>query len=317
MSNGKERVKLSKVIQKMNLINLTPEIDASGIWLNLPDVNRPALQLTGFFDHFDNKRVQIIGNVEYAYLQKMYNDEGAEIIEKMFQKGIPCLVYCWDKQPSPEIVALGTKYNVPVFSTPKTTSTFMADVIRVLCEELAPRISIHGVLVDVYGEGVLIKGESGIGKSEIALELIKRGHRLVSDDVVEIKKLSEDELSGSAPEITRYFIELRGIGIIDAKMLFGVGSVKDNQSIDMEICLERWKKDTEFDRMGMKDDYDEILGVQIPRYKIPVSPGRNVAIIIESAAINHRQKMMGYNAAETLYKRVAARMTNGDSEGII
>ena len=193
-----------------------------------------------------------------------------------------------------------------------------ADIIRFLNYNLAPTISIHGVLVDVYGEGVLIKGESGIGKSEIALELIKRGHRLVSDDVVEIKKISDDELCGSAPEITRYFIELRGIGIVDAKMLYGVGSVKDTQTIDMEICLERWKPDTEFDRMGLKDDYDEILGAKIPRYRIPVRPGRNVATIIESASINHRQKMMGYNAAKTLYERVTARMQNGgNTEDII
>lgn len=311
-------VRLSTLIEKMELKNMTESIDTHDIILTHSDINRPALQLIGYYEHFENKRVQIIGNVEQNYLQsKMTHEERIECYEKLFSQKIPCLILCRGYMPTKTMADIALKYNVPLLVSHKATSELSAEIIRFLRYHLAPMISIHGVLVDVYGEGVLIKGESGIGKSEIALELIKRGHRLVSDDVVEIKKLSEDELSGSAPEITRYFIELRGIGIIDAKMLFGVGSVKDNQSIDMEICLERWKKDTEFDRMGMKDDYDEILGVQIPRYKIPVSPGRNVAIIIESAAINHRQKMMGYNAAETLYKRVAARMTNGDSEGII
>ena len=311
-------VRLSTLIEKLELKNMTESINTHDIILTHSDINRPALQLIGYYEHFENKRGQIIGNVEQNYLQsKMTHEERIECYEKLFSQKIPCLILCRGYMPTKTMADIALKYNVPLLVSHKATSELSAEIIRFLRYHLAPMISIHGVLVDVYGEGVLIKGESGIGKSEIALELIKRGHRLVSDDVVEIKKLSEEELSGSAPEITRYFIELRGIGIIDAKMLFGVGSVKDNQSIDMEICLERWKKDTEFDRMGMKDDYDEILGVQIPRYKIPVSPGRNVAIIIESAAINHRQKMMGYNAAETLYKRVAARMTNGDSEGII
>lgn len=311
-------VRLSTLIEKMELKNITESIDTHDIILTHSDINRPALQLIGYYEHFENKRVQIIGNVEQNYLQsKMTHEERVECYEKLFSRKIPCLILCRGYMPTKTMADIALKYNVPLLVSHKATSELSAEIIRFLRYHLAPMISIHGVLVDVYGEGVLIKGESGIGKSEIALELIKRGHRLVSDDVVEIKRLSEEELSGSAPEITRYFIELRGIGIIDAKMLFGVGSVKDNQSIDMEINLERWKKDTEFDRMGMKEEYDEILGVKIPMYKIPVSPGRNVAIIIESAAINHRQKMMGYNAAETLYKRVTARMTNGDSEGII
>ena len=309
-------VRLSKVVERLGIKNLNPEINTSKIRIYERDVNRPALQLTGFFDHFDNKRVQIVGNVEYAYLQKMYNDEGAEIIEKMFQKGIPCLVYCWDKQPSPEIVALGTKYNVPVFSTPKTTSTFMADVIRVLCEELAPRISIHGVLVDVYGEGVLIVGESGIGKSEAALELIKRGHRLVSDDVVEIKRIGNEELIGTAPDITRHFIELRGIGIVDVKSLFGVGSLKETQSISLVIKLEEWSRDKEYDRLGMEEQYTEYLGQKVVCHSIPIRPGRNLAVIVESAAVNHRQKMMGYNAAHELYRRVTGNLARKREESM-
>ncbi len=312
-------VRLSTLIEKMDLKNMTESIDTHDIILTLSDINRPALQLIGYYEHFENRRVQVIGNVEQNYLHtKMTHEERVECYERLFSQKIPCLVLCRGYMPTKTMADIAVKYGVPLLVTHKATSEMSADIIRFLNYHLAPTISIHGVLVDVYGEGVLIKGESGIGKSEIALELIKRGHRLVSDDVVEIKKISDDELCGSAPEITRYFIELRGIGIVDAKMLYGVGSVKDTQTIDMEICLERWKPDTEFDRMGLKDDYDEILGAKVPRYRIPVSPGRNVATIIESASINHRQKMMGYNAAKTLYERVTARMQNGgNTEDII
>lgn len=312
-------VRLSTLIEKMDLKNMTESIDTHDIILTLSDINRPALQLIGYYEHFENRRVQVIGNVEQNYLHtKMTHEERVECYERLFSQKIPCLVLCRGYMPTKTMADIAVKYGVPLLVTHKATSEMSADIIRFLNYHLAPTISIHGVLVDVYGEGVLIKGESGIGKSEIALELIKRGHRLVSDDVVEIKKISDDELCGSAPEITRYFIELRGIGIVDAKMLYGVGSVKDTQTIDMEICLGRWTPDTEFDRMGLKDDYDEILGAKIPRYRIPVSPGRNVATIIESASINHRQKMMGYNAAKTLYERVTARMQNGgNTEDII
>ncbi|MDO5410499.1 MAG: HPr(Ser) kinase/phosphatase [Lachnospiraceae bacterium] len=314
-------VRLSTLIEKMGLKNMTESINTREIILTHPDINRPALQLTGYYNHFEKRRVQIIGNVEQNYLHTMMtHEQRVECYEKLFSQKIPCLILCRGYMPTKTMADIAVKYGVPLLVSNKATSEIMAEIIRFLNYHLAPMISIHGVLVDVYGEGVLIKGESGIGKSEIALELIKRGHRLVSDDVVEIKKISDDELIGSAPEITRYFIELRGIGIIDAKTLFGVGSVKDNQTIDMEIFLEKWKQDTEFDRMGTKDNYDTILGNQIPCYKIPVSPGRNVAIIIESAAINHRQKMMGYNAAVELYNRVTNRMmrqNDGETEGII
>ena len=202
------------------------------------------------------------------------------------------------------MINLAIKYDVPIFVTDQTTSTFMAEIIRWLNVELAPCISIHGVLVDVYGEGVLIMGESGIGKSEAALELIKRGHRLVSDDVVEIRRVSDATLVGSAPDITRHFIELRGIGIIDVKTLFGVESVKDTQSIDLVIKLEEWDKDREYDRLGLEEEYTELLGNRVVCHSLPIRPGRNLAVIVESAAVNHRQKKMGYNAAQELYRRV-------------
>ena len=217
---------------------------------------------------------------------------------------IPCVIYASRTEPDEVMIELAKKYKKPLLSSERTTSSLMAEIIRWLNVELAPCISIHGVLVDVYGEGVLITGESGIGKSEAALELIKRGHRLVTDDVVEIRRVSEDTLVGSAPDITKHFIELRGIGIVDVKSLFGASSVRDTQNIDLVIRLEDWDKDKEYDRLGLEEEYTEYLGNKVVCHNIPIRPGRNLAIICESAAVNHRQKKMGYNAAQELYKRV-------------
>ncbi len=300
-------VELTKLVEKMKLVNLTPEIDISQILLTQPEVNRPALQLAGFFDYFNYDRVQIIGNVEHAYMEKMEKDHGIGIMKKLMSHKIPCIVFCRNLPVHEQLMEIAKEYGVPIFQTEKSTSDFMGEVIRWLKVELAPRISIHGVLVDVYGEGILITGESGIGKSETALELIKRGHRLVSDDVVEIKKVSDDTLIGSAPDITRHFIELRGIGIVDVKALFGVESVKNTQSIDLVIRLEEWDKNREYDRMGLEDKYTEFLGNKVACHDLPIRPGRNLAIICESAAVNFRQKKMGYNAAQELYKRVTSQ----------
>lgn len=297
-------VELTKLIDKMKLENLTPEVNIEDIKISQTDVNRPALQLAGFFDYFDSNRIQVIGHVEYTYMQKMSKDHGVTVLTKIFEHKVPCIVFCRSIEVEPEILELATKFGVPILSSSKTTSSFMAEVIRWLNVELAQRISIHGVLVDVYGEGLLIMGESGIGKSEAALELIKRGHRLVTDDVVEIKKVSDDTLIGTAPDITRHFIELRGIGIIDVKTLFGVESVKNTQSIDLVIKLEEWNKDQEYDRLGLEEQYTEFLGNKVVCHSIPIRPGRNLAIICESAAVNYRQKKMGYNAARELYNRV-------------
>jgi HPr kinase/phosphorylase len=292
------------MIEKLELENLVPEINTDGIEISSPDINRPALQLAGYFEHFACERVQIIGYVEYTYLKSLDKEIRIRNYEKFMSSEIPCVIYASRTEPDEEMIQLAKKYNKPLLFSTRATSPLMAEVIRWLNAELAPRISIHGVLVDVYGEGVLIMGESGIGKSEAALELLKRGHRLITDDVVEIRKISDDTLVGTSPEITRHFIELRGIGIIDVKTLYGVESVMENQTIDMVIKLEEWDKDKEYDRLGLNEEYTEFLGNKVVCHSIPIRPGRNLAIIVESAAVNHRQKKMGYNAAQELYRRV-------------
>ena len=303
-------VKIVDVIEKMDLKNLTPDIDLTERVITVPDVNRPALQLTGYFDHFDSVRVQIIGYVEYTYLQTLSEERKKEIYQELFSYGVPCVIYTTSIYPDEEFLRQANETDTPVFLTEKKTSPFQAQLIRWLNKKLAPCISIHGVLVDVYGVGVLIMGESGIGKSEAALELIKRGHRLVTDDVVEIRKISDDTLVGSAPSITKHMIEIRGIGIVDVKTLFGVQSVRETQTIDLAITLEEWNKNTEYDRLGLEENYTEFLGNKVVCHSLPIRPGRNVAVIVESAAINHRQKEMGYNAAQELYRRLQQSLTN-------
>ena len=311
-------VRLTEVIEKMSLTLLTPEIDVSRIKILQPDINRPAIQLAGYFEHFEATRIQIIGFVEYSYMEGyMTEEQKDENYDRLLSLGLPCVVFCRELLPDEKFLATARKYGVPLLMTPKATSAFTAELIRWLNVQLAPCISIHGVLVDVYGEGVLITGESGIGKSEAALELIKRGHRLVSDDVVEIRKVSDVTLIGSAPDITKHFIELRGIGIIDVKALFGVSCVRDTQSIDLVIQLEDWDKDKEYDRLGLEEEYTEYLGNRVVCHRIPIRPGRSLAVICESAAVIHRQKKMGYNAAQELYNRVQKslqRHASGDED---
>lgn len=297
-------VELTKLIETMKLENCTPEIHVADIKISQSDINRPALQLAGFFDYFDSNRIQVIGQVEYTYMEKIGKEHYLEMVGKMMECQIPCIVFCRSLDVSDELIEMAKEHNVPILRTTKTTSAFVAEVIRWLNVELAPRMTVHGVLVDVYGEGLLIMGESGIGKSEAALELIKRGHRLVSDDVVEIKRVSDITLIGTAPNITRHFIELRGIGILDVKNLFGVESVKNTQSIDLVIKLEEWSREQEYDRLGLEEEYIEFLGNKVVCHSIPIRPGRNLAVICEAAAVNYRQKKMGYNAAQELYNRV-------------
>ena len=297
-------VSLKKVIERFKLENLTPELDIEEVRIVQPDINRPALQLAGYFEHYEATRLQIVGYVEYTYMDSMEEERKLEIYNKLLSCPIPVIVFCRELQPDPLFLKIALEKKIPLLMTKKATSAFTAEIIRWLNVQLAPCISVHGVLVDVYGEGVLITGESGIGKSEAALELIKRGHRLVTDDVVEIRKVSDDTLVGSAPEITKHLIDLRGIGIVDVKTLFGVSSVKETSQIDLVIKLEDWDKDKEYDRLGLEEEYTEYLGNKLVCHNIPIRPGRNLAIICESAAVNHRQKKMGYNAAQELYARV-------------
>ena len=297
-------ISLTKVIDKMKMENLTPDVDIKPIKVMQPDINRPALQLAGYVEHYESTRLQILGFVEYTYMQSLTEERKKEVYAEVIREGCPGFVFCRDLEPDEIFLEIANAKGVPVLKTSKATSTFMAECIRWLNVKLAPCISVHGVWVDVYGEGVLITGESGIGKSEAALELIKRGHRLVTDDVVELRKVSEETLIGSAPDITKHFIELRGIGIIDVKTLFGVACVRETQSIDMVIRLEEWSKDKEYDRLGLQEEYTEYLGNKIVCHSIPIRPGRNLSIICEAAAVNHRQKKMGYNAAQELYNRV-------------
>ena len=304
-------VSLKKIIDKFKLENLTPELEIKGIKITQPDINRPALQLAGYFEHYEATRLQIIGFVEYTYMESLSREQKEDIYEKLLSCPIPFIIFCRELKPDALFLEKAIEKKIPLLMTQKATSAFSAEVVRWLNVQLAPCISVHGVLVDVYGEGLLITGESGIGKSEAALELIKRGHRLVTDDVVEIRKVSEDTLVGSAPDITKHFIEIRGIGIVDVKTLYGVSSVKDTSQIDLVIRLEDWSKEKEYDRLGLEEEYADYLGNKVACHSIPIRPGRNLAVICESAAVNHRQKKMGYNAAQELYQRVQNSLAKG------
>ena len=310
--NGMNEVSVAKIAELLDLKCLTPNIDLKAKKITSSDINRPALPLAGYFEHFADDRVQIIGQAEHAYAQQMSDSEKLVRYDILMKFGIPCIILCRDLRPDDIFIREAMKNNVPILVTTRATSQFTAEIIYVLGEQLAPCMTVHGVLVDVYGEGVMITGESGIGKSEAALELIRRGHRLVTDDVVELRKINEHTLMGTAPEITRHFIELRGIGIIDVKTLYGVECVKEKQQLDLVINLEDWKKDNDYDRLGLEEEYTEYLGNKVVCHNLPIRPGRNLAVICETAAVNHRQKKMGYNAAHELYRRVQANLTKSE-----
>ncbi len=305
-------VSLDKVIQEHELVQLNRCVDTSDIKIVISDINRPALQLTGYFEFFNFERIQVIGMVEHTYIGTMTPIERIHIFEKMCSYDIPCIILCRGFEAYSEMLTVCKAKKVPILQSDDITSDLVSELTRWLKVELAPITTRHGVLVDVYGEGVLIMGESGVGKSETALELIKRGHRLVADDAVEIRKVSKRSLVGMSPELIRFFIELRGIGIIDVKQMFGVESVKLTQNIDLVIELELWDSEKEYDRLGLVENYLEILGNKIVCHKIPVRPGRNLALICETAAINHRQKKMGYNAAQKLNDRIMKNMLKED-----
>lgn len=274
------------------------------------DVNRPAMQLAGFYNYFDPERIQIIGRVESTYLDTLSDEERLAAFERFMQYDIAALVICHGMQPFPECMEMAEKYDRTIFITPEDTSEFQAGVISSLRGHLAPRTTVHGVLVEIYGEGVLLTGDSGIGKSETALELIKRGHRLIADDAVEIKKVGRDRLVGDAPEMIRYYMELRGIGVVNVRRIYGIGAVKPESGIDLVVHLEPWEEGKAYDRLGLSSESEVLLSVEIPRVTIPVRPGRNLAVILELAAMNNRQKKLGYNAAEALAAEHDAAIDN-------
>ena len=278
------------------------------IEITTDDVNRPGLQLAGFFDYFEPQRLQIMGKAENAYVEQFDEEKRTDIFEKLCATGIPAVIVTRNIEVFPELIEAAKKYDVAVLRTNEFTSSVTSALVASLKVSLAPRITLHGVLVELYGEGILILGDSGVGKSETAIELVKRGHRLIADDAVEIKRVSDRTLVGCAPEIIRHFIELRGIGIVDERRIFGMGAIKETERVDMIINLEQWVEGKMYDRLGMDNQYTDILGLRIPSLTIPVRPGRNLAVIIEVAAMNHRHKSMGYNAAKELNERMMKSM---------
>lgn len=309
-----KEVSLLELAKYFKLENLTPEISLDGVYIQNEEINRPALQLAGFYEYFDNERIQLVGKVEYAYMEGIPQEQRLHIWGELFSRKIPCLIVCRDLGVYNELVKKALESNTPVLRTKESTTQFMGRLIQYLRTILAPQISMHGVLVDIYGEGVLITGNSGLGKSETALELIRRGHRLVADDVVEIRKLGDQELIGNSPEVLRHFVELRGIGIVNVKEIYGVEAVKESQQIDMVIQLETWSADKNYDRVGLVNETTMILGSEVVCYTIPIRPGRNLAIIIETATINHRSRKLGYNAAKEWEQQVAMNMERRKKE---
>ncbi len=295
-------VPLSEIVERLGLDKVYVAENYEDTKISSVEINRPGLELTGYFEFFDNRRIQILGNTEFSYLGRFGSEAQRMVIDSIFSFGPPAVIICRQIEPTNVILESAKLHKVSIFRTDENTSDLTARLVQFLNRELAPRITRHGVLVEVYGEGCLLIGDSGVGKSETAIELIKRGHRLVADDAVEILRTSINTIVGQSPANIRHFIELRGIGIINARQLFGMGAVKTSEKIDMVVNLELWDNTKVYDRMGLDNEVMEILGVEVPTITIPVKPGRNLAVIIEVAAMNNRQKKMGYNAAKDLLK---------------
>ena len=295
---------LGDLIQEFNFEVIYGPDGFDKIEITKDDVSRPGLQLAGFFDFFDPNRLQVMGKVETTYVESFEPEKRTEIFERLFSAGIPAMIISRNIDIFPECLEAAKKYGVPLLRTNEFTSTIINAIVASLKVSLAPRITLHGVLIEIYGEGVLLLGDSGVGKSETAIELVKRGHRLIADDAVEIKRVSDKTLVGTSPDVIRYFIELRGIGIVDVRRIFGVGSVKLTEKIEMVINLENWEEGKQYDRLGLEGQSTSILDIRVPSLTIPVKPGRNLAVIIEVAAMNNRYKKMGYNAAKELQERM-------------
>lgn len=310
------KVSLDKIIKELSLETVYMPVEADSIFITSADIDRPGLELIGYLDFFDKNRIMILGYTEYSYLGKFGAEQQHHVLNAIFSLGPPAVIITRNMQPTNALLIAAEECGVPVLKTPETTSELSANLISYLSNELAPRITRHGVLVEVYGEGCLITGDSGVGKSETAIELIKRGHRLVADDAVEIRRTSKKTLVGTSPENIRHFIELRGIGIINARRIFGMGAIKQSEKIDMVINMEIWDPNRAYDRMGLDSEYTEILGVNVPVTTIPVRPGRNLSMIIEVAAMNNRQKKMGYNAAMELLENLGMSVQEEDFQSI-
>ena len=306
-------VPLSSVMKELGLETIYMPENGENILISSKDVNRPGVEFTGFLDFYDNKRILVVGHTENAFLGRYSQEERERALEGLISRMPPAIIICRRFTSYPEMMEAAKRHGVALLGTADTTSSLVAALVSYMNVELAPRVTRHGVLVEVYGEGILLVGDSGVGKSETAIELIKRGHRLIADDAVEIRRVSKKSLVGTAPENIRHFIELRGIGIINARRIFGMGAVKLTEKIDMVINLEIWDKTKVYDRMGMENEYTEILGLRVPVLTIPVKPGRNLAVIIEVAAMNNRQKKMGYNAAKELLQNLGMTYNDDDN----
>ena len=288
---------LQQLVKEFKLEIAYASTDFESIRITVEDVARPGLQLAGFFDHYEPMRIQVMGNVEMSYVTKMEPSGRSAIYDRLFSYKFPAMIIARGIQPHPEMLAMAKKHNITILCTKEATSNLVSSIITYLKAALAPRVTRHGVMVEVYGEGILLTGDSGIGKSEAAIELLKRGHRLIADDAVEIRKVSANSLTGTSPELIRNYIELRGIGIINVAKLYGMGAVKLDNQIDLVVNIVHWNTQEAYDRLGLEDQFTEILGVKVPMYTIPITPGRNLAVILEVAAMKNRQKKMGYNAA--------------------
>lgn len=297
-------VALKRLVEEFDLIPIYKSRDYEEVQVTVDDISRPGLQIAGFFDHFEPMRVYVFGTVENSYLDRLESEDRRVVFDRFFSYKMPAVIFARGYYPSKECLAMAEKHDVTVLQSFETTSYLVSSLITALKEYLAPRVTRHGVLVEVYGEGILITGESGIGKSEAAIELVKRGHRLIADDAVEIKCISPTTLVGSAPEVLKHYIEIRGIGVVDVARLFGIGAVKDSANIDLVVNIVHWKDGEHYNRLGLEQDFTEILNVNIPCLTIPVSPGRNLAVIFEVAAMNNRQKKLGVSAAEEFTARL-------------
>ena len=302
------RIPLSSLIKEFNFEEIYIPGNADELFITVPEVDRPGLALSGFFDFFEDDRIQLIGIAEYTYLNTMADEERDSHIRDFIAQKPAAVIFTSGNKPFPEFIKYCIEYSVPLLLTEELTSATMAALFASLNVHLAPCITRHGVLVEVYGEGILILGDSGVGKSETAIELVKRGHRLIADDAVEIKRVSKKSLVGQAPEILRHYVELRGIGIIDVKRLYGISAVKNTEKIDLVINLEPWQEGKMYDRLGLDNHTTNILGIEVPSIELPVCPGRNLSVVIEVAAMNNRQKRMGYNTAEEFNKRLMESM---------